>query len=381
MRRHGRGRSGVAIALAVVLLALQPATDAVGGRYRQRTRRIGPGVWFTTIRDARGPNQLRLVRIDPSRAPEIEMALGRPKRLGRATTPRIARRERALAGVNGDFSYPSGQLFHSFVERGVLRQSHLQVGWLFGMTASERPTIARPKLEITAKPEPLGSPWTVARWNVGRPGKGEVVAYTRVARGVTNPPRNGCTARLVPVPLSPPMREGQGVERPFRVDAARCSAEPLAYGEGIVLGSLASGAGAERMRSLLPGSMLTLTWSLGIPDVREAIGGMPLLVQGRRNVAPRVCWSASFCARNPRTGVGFTARGHVLLLTVDGRQPGWSVGMTMVQFARQFIRLGATWALNLDGGGSTTMVVRGKVRNRPSDGSLRRVGSAILVKR
>jgi hypothetical protein len=55
--------------------------------------------------------------------------------------------------------------------------------------------------------------------------------------------------------------------------------------------------------------------------------------------------------------------------------------MTLRAFARFFKSQGALWALNLDGGGSTTMVVRGRVRNRPSDGRERPVSSALLVLR
>jgi exopolysaccharide biosynthesis protein len=69
----------------------------------------------------------------------------------------------------------------------------------------------------------------------------------------------------------------------------------------------------------------------------------------------------------------------VLYVVVDGRQPGWSSGMTLVAFARLFRRLGAARALNFDGGASSTMVVRGRVVNRPSEGSLRAVESAMLV--
>jgi hypothetical protein len=69
----------------------------------------------------------------------------------------------------------------------------------------------------------------------------------------------------------------------------------------------------------------------------------------------------------------------VLLITVDGRRPGHSVGMTTRGFARLFVSLGADRALNLDGGGSTTMYVRGRVVNRPSDGTERPVSSALLV--
>jgi hypothetical protein len=71
--------------------------------------------------------------------------------------------------------------------------------------------------------------------------------------------------------------------------------------------------------------------------------------------------------RNPRTLAGVRQDGTLLLVTVDGRRPGWSAGMTLTEAARLMRSLGATDALNLDGGGSSTMVVRGEVVNRPSD--------------
>ena len=57
----------------------------------------------------------------------------------------------------------------------------------------------------------------------------------------------------------------------------------------------------------------------------------------------------------------------LLLATVDGRQPGWSAGVTLAEAARLMRALGARDALNLDGGGSTAMTVRGELVNRPSD--------------
>ncbi len=82
--------------------------------------------------------------------------------------------------------------------------------------------------------------------------------------------------------------------------------------------------------------------------------------------------------RHPRTAVGFNAD-EILLVTVDGRQKDWSVGMTMVELARLMAELGCTEALNLDGGGSTTAWVDGEVVNRPSDGGQRRIANALLV--
>jgi exopolysaccharide biosynthesis protein len=75
-----------------------------------------------------------------------------------------------------------------------------------------------------------------------------------------------------------------------------------------------------------------------------------------------------------------TDEGRLLLVTVDGRHPGWSVGMTLPEAARLMRSLGARDALNLDGGGSTTMTVRGQVVNRPSDGGGERpVSNALYV--
>jgi hypothetical protein len=92
--------------------------------------------------------------------------------------------------------------------------------------------------------------------------------------------------------------------------------------------------------------------------------------------------------RNPRTAAGVTRDGRIILLTVDGRgydrqQPAnaiASAGMTIDELRSVMAHLGAVEALNLDGGGSTAMVVGGRLANRPSDlTGERRVGDAILL--
>jgi exopolysaccharide biosynthesis protein len=69
----------------------------------------------------------------------------------------------------------------------------------------------------------------------------------------------------------------------------------------------------------------------------------------------------------------------VLLVVIDGRQPRWSVGASLGELARIMRDLGAVEAMNLDGGGSSTMWVEGEVVNRPSDGTERKVTTAVLV--
>ena len=103
-----------------------------------------------------------------------------------------------------------------------------------------------------------------------------------------------------------------------------------------------------------------------------------MLVKGGAVVATDC--AQSICDKHPRTGVGIRGDGKLILAVVDGRQPGYSVGMTTVELGGLFKWLGAVTAMNMDGGGSSTMVVNGRVTNRPSDSTGERaVTSALLV--
>jgi exopolysaccharide biosynthesis protein len=91
--------------------------------------------------------------------------------------------------------------------------------------------------------------------------------------------------------------------------------------------------------------------------------------------------------RHPRTAAGVSRDGRtLLLLVVDGRQPGWSVGVTLPELGQMMLDAGAWNAVNLDGGGSTAMWHRepgataGHVLNRPSDGHVRPVASHLGVR-
>lgn len=84
--------------------------------------------------------------------------------------------------------------------------------------------------------------------------------------------------------------------------------------------------------------------------------------------------------RHPRTAIAKFPDGRILLAAVDGRRPGQSVGMTLQELAEYLLSIGVSDAMNLDGGGSTTMYLDGRVVNNPSDAKgERRVGDAIIV--
>jgi hypothetical protein len=128
--------------------------------------------------------------------------------------------------------------------------------------------------------------------------------------------------------------------------------------------------------------------ALLLSDLSGAVSGGPRLVE-RGRVAVRSSaegfdapglYGRFVVSPNPRTMAGVTASGELLLVTVDGRQPSWSAGVSLREAARVMVALGARDALNLDGGGSTTMVVRGRVVNRPSDrGGARAIGDAVVA--
>lgn len=114
----------------------------------------------------------------------------------------------------------------------------------------------------------------------------------------------------------------------------------------------------------------------------DIVGGVPQLI---KNGKIEITWeqeksSKAFVeTKHPRTAVAKLKDGKFLMVTVDGRSES-SGGISLEELAKFLLELGATDAMNLDGGGSTTMFVDGKVVNKPSDKEgERRVSDAILV--
>jgi len=122
----------------------------------------------------------------------------------------------------------------------------------------------------------------------------------------------------------------------------------------VVLSAAPSSDEATLLLAIEPGTPMRLHWTFGWKDVFDAVGGAPLLL--RDGAFVNECNSG--CGPVPRTGVGVTASGKILLVVVDGRQPRWSLGPSVDEFARIMKDLGAVDALNLDGGGSSEMVVK-----------------------
>lgn len=130
------------------------------------------------------------------------------------------------------------------------------------------------------------------------------------------------------------------------------------------------------------------------PDATVVNGGPLLVEDGATALDPvRDGWSPAtlggtaradfywrwYVRRNPRTAAGVLPDGRLVFAVVDGRQPGRSVGLSITETAALMHALGAEEALNLDGGGSSTVVTEDGVVNTPSDPVERPVGDAVVL--
>lgn len=125
-------------------------------------------------------------------------------------------------------------------------------------------------------------------------------------------------------------------------------------------------------------------------QVMEALGGVSMLVRNGQpyvTVLDEAGGVAFSTTTHPRTCVGVTKDNKLLLVTIDGRQPEISNGISLENLANLMIQLGAVGAMNLDGGGSTTMVIFDTIVNFPSDrdssgnpGHERAVANSIIIK-
>ncbi|MFL6017069.1 MAG: phosphodiester glycosidase family protein [Gaiellaceae bacterium] len=132
------------------------------------------------------------------------------------------------------------------------------------------------------------------------------------------------------------------------------------------------------------GSTVTARFTLNPAwdGVVGAVGGGPAIVAGGKAVfrAGEAFTAAQLSPHEPRTGVGQRADGKILLVAVDGSQPGYSVGMTNFDLALAMVQLGAVTASALDSGPSTALAFDGQLLSRPaSDGREIAVSDALMI--
>lgn len=117
--------------------------------------------------------------------------------------------------------------------------------------------------------------------------------------------------------------------------------------------------------------------------IDQAFGGGPVLVQNQyamiTNNEERKFAGKAISDKHPRTAIGYTADGKMIILVVQGRMKGLAEGATLPQLAQIMLELGCVEAMNLDGGGSSCMLVNGKETIKPSDKEGQRPVPAVLT--
>jgi hypothetical protein len=158
--------------------------------------------------------------------------------------------------------------------------------------------------------------------------------------------------------------------------------EPIPPGGAVLMATGA--ANVQALQAEAPaGTTLTtrLTLQPAWTDVTTALGGGPLIVRDGKPVFNTFedFTNEQVAERSPRAGVGQLADGRVILVVVDGDQPGYSSGMTSFELGQTMARLGAVTASAVESGADVTAAFDGQVLNRPAGGPPPAVREALLV--
>ena len=370
-----------------------------------------------TDRIAAGARLHRLVNLTaPWRAHVLEVDLtcttlralkGSPTAVGRTTTSRLLAAlpdsARAVAAINADFflSVPPGVPTNLHVEQGLVITGPgpkpvvlVEAGRVAIDTVLVQGELTRGEARVPLaawnRPAPMRAGVVDARWGVPLDSSVRRHAW-RLDPLPVGTDRAKRASGSVSAAASAALR-GTYVVRAVR------PADTLAYGDTLLLHLPPPRAARTTARAptraaplqLAEGDTVRLDVALAVRGRRtaiaDAVSGRPIVLADSAITADADTeGNAGFRQLNPRSAIGIDRRAtRAWIAVIDGRQPGYSMGMTLRQVGALMQALGATRALNLDGGGSSALVVRGAGGavapvNRPSDPTERAVGNALAV--
>jgi large repetitive protein len=400
--KRNKRRYLLSCALLLVLIAAQTVASSstwvagvrVPSKYRVvQSHRVASGVWHVELR-RRDPEQVvHIARLERSSPHRLKVILSNGLVAGPAPrteqTSKMCKRTDCLLAINGDFfadGFPVGGVVSDAEPMRSPHATRMQ----FSVASDETPSISAMSMPTTLVTQ---HPRVASGLRLFQPGATTEPRTTAVA-GVNVPrPRNGIVLftprwgsrtgtesgfELIARVVSPAGRLRSGVDTVVDLIGAK-SRNGSIPADGVVLSG--RGDGAEALAALWKDvsegradrrAILRVSAS---PAAQQSVAGHEVLVHKGKVVAPKGG------SRAPRTMIGWNAAGDLLMVTLDGRQPGRAAGLSLIQAADLMRRLGAVEALNLDGGGSTTFVKKGKVVNRPSGDFERRVAVAVAIVR
>jgi len=365
--------SGLAVVAATFALA-EPAQARTAQQLLPNVT-YEKGVQFTphgpvALHIVRGPRPTGLYRLRP--------VLSNEAVVNRETLSSMQRRlatQATSVGVNGDFFSPSdGRPSGIMLRDGVLVTSPNPARSSVGVGLDGTLDVRRVSFRGTWRG--TGQRRAINFFNKS-PGRNGLALFTSDWGSATPRIAGSFSVTLAQFPAATPNAD---------ITAVVASAVPgapvgIAPGTAVLVGR--GNAAARLQEEAAIGTSLTIRLIL-TPDwstVSDAIGGGPLLVRDGSPVyrSNEAFATSQLAPRGPRTAVGQKADGSILLVATDGRQPGYSVGMTNFELAQTLVRLGAVRGMALDGGGSSTLAFEGRVLNQPSDGRERMLSNALML--
>jgi len=268
-----------------------------------------------------------------------------------------------VAGINGDlFSAADGHPAGIFMQGGLLLHPPLSTRSSIGVDSAGALHVDRVKFfgtwRGTGQRRPLNGLNEV-------PKAGEVILFTP-AFGTRTPVVPGAAEIVLqPFPAAAP-----NTDLTATVTAAAVGGGTAIPTDGAVV--MAAGATlATALQAEAPVGTPVTTRLILQPawtGVTSALGGGPVLVRNGKPVFRSLedFTNDQISQRDPRAGVGQLADGRIILVAVDGNQPGYSVGLTAYELAQTMQRLGAVTAAGVDSGSSVTVAFDGQLLNRPS---------------
>lgn len=348
------------------------ATRADAASVQARLAAEGLATWLIlTVRDyesLNGPFWTGALLIEPAGGARLRPALGREPAIGRGRTSEVARRAGAIAAINGGFFSSTGDPLGCLVLDGEVLSEPLAGRTCVGITDDGQVLFDAMRLDGVVSSD--AGAVTLDGINRER-GTNEIILYR---------PAHGSSTRT----------NAFGAEVIVAGDVVQAVTDGLGNSPIPPGGYVLSGHGRGRaalLAAFRPGERASLRVRLtpvsGDPrweTVPHVMGGGPRLLANGQYVGGEGFRASFVDRRHPRTAIGRLADGRIILLVVGGRQPYHSLGMTLPELAIAMRQLGVTDALNLDGGGSTTLVVRGVVINLPSgEAGERPVSDMLLV--
>jgi hypothetical protein len=356
------------------------------------TRTVAPGIVHRRVVVNSGPWRMNVLEVD-LRTPGLRILGVRANdafKTREKVTSMAARHQSVIAGVNADFfNVRTGESENNVVIEGDIikgvgetdspHDSYDNLHSQLGIDWNNRPYIER--FGLDARIVSRGQAVRLDGINF-RADSASLVLYTKAVGD--SAPVDTLGRDFSWVPLRFLRRDGDALVYQVHGPARRGGSMNLSSG-----GALAAGGISRKTVEKLARARATIRVVARLtPDrgrLRTAIGGWPRLIRdGKRNAEYSDILEGTFprfaAGRHPRTAIGFNADTTKLIaLVVDGRRPS-DAGMSLVELADAMLSLGAHNAIAFDGGGSTTMVVQGKVVNRPSDSAGERpVGSGLLI--